>query len=84
MDLKEFAGLAGAPLVVALTALIKTAWPELPDRWWPILSVVWGIALNEALAYLLGTRYDVAALVGVVTGLAASGLYSGGRTMVKG
>ena len=81
MDLKELYGLGGIPFVVALTSVIKATFPGLSDRFWPAVSLAWGVVLNVVLAYILDTRYEAAVIVGLLTGLAASGLYSGSRVM---
>lgn len=81
IDLKELVGLAGAPLVVALVEASKR-WVT-DERWWPILSILWAVALNEALAYVLKTDYAVAAIVGVVVGLSSAGLWDAARAPRK-
>ena len=79
MDLKDFAGLAGVPIVIALVEACKR-WVQ-DERWWPPLAIVWGVVLNLALAYILHTEYPTAVVVGVVTGLAGAGLYDSRRTV---
>lgn len=80
MDPKDFVGLAGVPLLMALVALIKTTIPELPARYYPALSVTLGVGWNVGLTYLLGTDHYVGALIGMVAGLAAAGLFDYGKT----
>ncbi len=87
-------GLAGAPLVAALTELVKRSWPELEARWWPLVAVLWGLALNIGWAavelYARMTEqspvvvYAVALILGLMAGLSASGLYSGNKTLREG
>ena len=79
MDIREIAGLAGAPLVQALTELIKVMFPLMESRWYPAISVFWGVVLNIALAFILNTGKPEACIVGVATGLLASGLFSWGK-----
>ena len=79
MDINQLIGLAGVPVLAALIQAIKIALP-LPDRFWPLLSIVLGIAYNLALAALLAQPLGVAAVIGLVAGLAASGLYSTAKT----
>jgi hypothetical protein len=69
-------GLPAAPIIVALVAAIGQAWPSLPRRAYPLLAITLGIAWNVAAATVLREPLATAALGGVVTGLAASGLYS--------
>jgi len=79
VDIKELVGLAGAPIVQALTELIKNTFPALESRWFPAISLIWGIILNVALAAILTTSIPVAIVVGVATGLLASGLFTWGK-----
>jgi hypothetical protein len=69
-------GLPAAPIIVALVAAIGQALPSMPRRAYPLLSTALGIAWNVAAAATAGEPLPVAALAGVVVGLAASGLYS--------
>lgn len=78
-DYSEFIGLAGFPVVAALVQVFK---PWLPDeRWHPIASLALGVIINVVIAYQLRSDLVLAVLVGIVTGLAASGLYSGGKAI---
>jgi hypothetical protein len=78
-NIASYVGLGGVPLVMALVALVKTTIPDLPARYFPAVSLVFGIIVNEALAWLLKTDWQVAVLVGVITGLASSGLFAIGK-----
>lgn len=84
MDYQSFVGLAGFPIITALVELGKRVVPELGDRWWPLVALLLGIALNVGIAYRLATDIWLAVLVGIVTGLTASGLYSQAKTTVSG
>ena len=84
MDYSEFIGLAGFPVITALLELSKRTVPELGDRWWPLVALVLGVALNVGIGYQMGTDLVLAGLVGIVTGLAASGLYSQTKTAIGG
>lgn len=82
-------GLAGAPFVAALTELIKRTFPELRERWYPLVAVIWGLVLNLGWAaveiYSGMTQQNrvvvlaVALILGLMAGLSASGLYSGAK-----
>ncbi len=82
--MEDWAGLAGVPLIVALVEAVKRTFPELEARWWPVLALAWGVALNLGLAAALGRDWRTALVLGVVAGLAAAGLYSGTRTLAQG
>lgn len=85
MDLSTLVGVGGVPVIVALVQLVK---PFIRDeRYYPILAVLFGMAWNVAVAYATGTTnlwaLLQAILVGVVIGLAAAGLYSSSRTVMR-
>lgn len=70
-------GLAAAPIITALVAAIGSAMPALPRRAYPLLAVGIGVSWNVGASAALGELTWLAPIVGVVAGLAASGLYSG-------
>lgn len=80
MDYSQFIGLAGAPFITAIIQAAKATIPEWPDRVWPGFALLLGVAVNVAVAYRQQTDMMLAVLVGIVTGLAASGLYSQAKT----
>ena len=84
MDYRSFVGLAGAPLILALVQLVKRTWPELSPRYEPALVLGLAVALNLALAWQLRTDLGLAVLVGIVTGLSASGLYTQAAALTRG
>jgi hypothetical protein len=72
------AGLAAAPVITALVAVIGQAAPSLPRRLYPLLAVALGVAWTVGAAAAAGNGPSWRdAIDGVVVGLAASGLYSG-------
>lgn len=75
-------GVAGAPVVAALvSALVK---PLTADaRFYPPAAIVLGIAFNLLLAAILTLPFLVAVVYGILSGLAAAGLYSGGKTLLS-
>jgi hypothetical protein len=79
----ELIGLAGVPLIVALVELLKRTFPQIEPRWYPLAAVLWGEALNLGLATMLGQDWRTALILGLVSGLAASGIYSGGKEVLK-
>jgi hypothetical protein len=76
-------GLAGVPLLVALTEATKLVAPELPPRAHPLIALTWSLLLNVGLAAYLGVDPILGALTALVAALAAVGLYSGGRAVVR-
>lgn len=82
-NLEKTAGVAGIPLLVAATELVKALWPELPSRWWPLVAVCWGVAWNVLLALEAGTDVLQSALWGFACGLGAAGLYSAAKALGK-
>lgn len=83
IDLADLAGLAGAPVVVALVEVGKQAFPGISARYYAALTLGVAIGLNELVSLTLGTDWRPALLVGLVTGLAASGLYSQVKAVTK-
>ncbi len=87
-------GLAGVAFIIALTELVKVSWPSLDKRWWPLVSIVWGLLLNVFVAaVLLATGVTqghillvmgFAVIAGLMAGLSASGLYSGAKNSIGG
>lgn len=77
-ELRELAGLLGVPVVIALVKATEMVL-QIERRWLPVAAVIWGIALNLGLAYILGTPYASAVVWGIIAGLAAVGLFSGTR-----
>ena len=79
----DLAGVAGVPLVMGLVEVAKRL--GLGSRWAPALAVGLGAALSlgyrAAVGLPGGEAWAQAALNGLALGLAAAGLYSGGRTV---
>jgi hypothetical protein len=76
-------GLAGVPLLVALTEATKQVLPGLPSRFHPLVVLGWSVLLNVGLGSYLGADPVLGALTALVAALAAVGLYSGGRAVVR-
>ncbi len=83
LDVSQLVGLAGVPLIVAAVEACKRIIFFRDDSTWPFLAIFWGVALNEFLAWILKTDLAVAAVLGLVAGLAASGLYSHAGKAIK-
>jgi hypothetical protein len=76
-------GLAGVPLLVALTEATKLVAPELQPRFHPLVALAWGLLLTVGVGAYLGADPVLGAVTGLVAALAAVGLYSGGRAVVR-
>lgn len=72
------AALGLVPLCIALTELVKI---YVDSRWAPIASLALGIAGSFLIP---APTLALTVLQGLVVGLSASGLYSGGKSVVKG
>lgn len=79
-ELQALVGLAGAPVVAALVSVLVKPFTALKPLY-PASALVLGIAWNLALAAVLGQSLPTAAIMGVLSGLAASGAYSAAGTM---
>ncbi len=86
-ELVGVGGLAGAGIVLALVAVLRQTIGEniIKPRLIPALAILIGIGLNVAIKLdtvpteettWLGTMF-----LGILAGLSASGLYSGGRSL---
>ncbi len=69
-----------APVVIGLVQIGKLT--GIADRYCPILSLVLGIIFGLFLGSFETTSFN--ALLGVLVGLTASGVYSGVKTVVQG
>jgi hypothetical protein len=67
------------PLIIGVVAVFKTA--GLPSRLAPLLSLILGIVAVLLLPYEVAVALKI--LIGIGTGLSASGLYSGAKTTTK-
>ncbi len=76
--IQSLVAIGGVSFIAALVQMMKAFIPD--GRWYPPLSVAFGLMINLAAAWSLGgmTRASVvtAILSGIMAGLAASGLYS--------
>lgn len=79
-------GLAAVPIITALLQAIKSALPgDRFNRFVPGVAIVCGVGWNLIASASVGDGVTgTAALMGVVIGLAASGLYSQTKTVVAG
>ena len=69
--------LAAIPLDMGLTAAIRQM--GVPRKFLPVLSVILGMGLIA----LTGVLWQAVVTQGIIVGLAASGLWSGGRTIIE-
>lgn len=81
-DLNLFVGLGGAAIVAALVQVVKAVTAMSDDpwcRWNPLVAIVFGIGWNALIGSLLVPPmvWQIVILQGLLTGLGASGLYSG-------
>lgn len=82
--MEDLIGLTGVPLIVALVEAVKRVFPGLEQRWYPLVALACGEGLNLALALTQGQDWRAALVLGLIAGLAASGLYSGGKALAEG
>lgn len=79
MEYADFAGLAGALVIAPIVQVLKPFVTD--DRFYPVIAILLGILLNLGIGIARQGDIVLAVLVGVATGLAASGLYSGQKTI---
>jgi len=69
--------IALAPVVTGLVSIAKKV--GLPKQFSPLVAIGLGIALNVVLMGMTDENF----IQGIVIGLASSGLYSGGKSVLK-
>lgn len=70
--------IGSAPIVLGVTSAIKQI--GLPNQYAPLVSILLGIGA----VLLTGAVWQVAIAQGIIVGLVASGLYSGGKALMQG
>lgn len=83
IDVTQFLGFAGIPVVIGLVQAAKAFLPTNDERYWPALALLIGVAFDVGLAAALHQDLGTAAVIGVVVGLTASGLYSHATTLAQ-
>lgn len=83
-DLTELLAAMGVlvPIVLGLTEAVKRAIPRNVDRWAPGISIALGVGAAFIFPPNMVPVNEIGA--GILSGLAASGLYSGTKTAVTG
>lgn len=76
-------GVGGMAIVVALVEATKKVFPNAPTKVYPIYSLFWSMLLNVGIAIYTHADIGLAVIIGLVVALMASGLYSGGRTLLS-
>ena len=85
MDGQSIAIAAGAvSVIVAIIQMLKGAFPGLPSRFWPLIAVAAAVVWVSLSAVYQDEFTAITVLVGVVTGLAAGGAYSGAKALTGG
>ena len=79
MELVDFIGLGAIPIIMGLVQIVKAFTDD--KRLYPVCAIIFGAAINFIVAWQMGNDLVLAVIVGVVAGLAASGLYSTGSTV---
>lgn len=82
MDAEELLPLVGAiPIITALIQIVKSTLPGLGVRFIPIITLALGVAWTTLLSDDPGSRATI--IVGILTGLSASGFYEASRAIVN-
>lgn len=79
MEYGDFIGLSGIPFITGIVQMFKGFIPD--DRFYPVIALLLGVIWNLGIAVSRQGDILLAVLVGVATGLAAGGLYSGQKTI---
>lgn len=90
-ELIGISGLGGAGVVLAIVEVLRRTVGArvIKDRFTPVLAIAVGVGLNCLLKLdsAIGfeeTTWTGTALLGVLTGLSASGIYSFGKNVING
>ncbi len=67
------------PLIIGLVELLKRY--GLKKKMLPIMAMLFGVVAG--VMYVYPTNWKAGILIGLMMGLSASGLYSGGKTVVQ-
>lgn len=82
----DLSNVAVSTLVVGIVAVLRGLF-GLPDRITPAVTVLVGVISSLAMTIAMGSGdYAIAVgniIVGIMTGLAATGLYENGKAIVK-
>ena len=82
IDLGSMLGVGSVPVVLAVVQFLK---PFIDDkRFYPLVGMIVGVAFNILVGLALSLPIAQTALVGILAGLGASGLYSFGSTLSLG
>lgn len=81
ISFETITGVTGMGVVIAAVELLKRIFPTMPDRLYPICSLVVALFFNVGVALYRQADVGLAIVVGIVVALMSSGLYSGGRTV---
>ena len=75
-----FGGMAAIPIIVpmlqAVKGLVKKVWPNTPTEIWPFAAIALGVSWQVLISVGTENFGRETLLLGVLMGLAASGLYS--------
>ena len=69
-------------VVMGLTQMVKMA--GLPDRYAPLVALVFGIVISIMMSNITGEMLNQAIFTGIMAALSAMGLYSGGKKVALG
>lgn len=87
-DVSVYFGLGGAVIVAALVQVVKQTIGLTDEKWTrfiPITSIVLGIGWNALIASMAASpaTWQMVVFLGLFSGLAASGLYSGSKATMR-
>jgi hypothetical protein len=79
-NLASYGFLGSVPLILGIVQAVK-AWVK-DSRFYPVISIILGIAINVLIAVGTGGSYIAAVFMGVIAGLSAGGIYGAATTKV--
>jgi len=83
MELADYAGLAGIPIVIAIVQVLKGVFPDVDGRYWPLFALPIAVVWTVGLALILRQPEVLVALaISVIVWVSAMGAFSGGKALL--
>ena len=81
MDISIYFAAGSTPIILGLVHAIKLFFKD--KRFYPIISIGLGIVLNSFIGYEISASPASSIILGIIAGLSASGLWSGGKSALE-
>jgi hypothetical protein len=83
MNIEDYAGFLGVPVIVAIVQILKGVFPDVDGRYWPLFALPIAVIWTVGLALILKQPEALTALaISVVVWVTAMGAFSGGKALL--